>query len=70
MKKIALCYVDKSANILCLIKTFFRFAEFMEGSSHVSDDEIEEYESLSIKANGTIITDDSDNSVTEYTEEE
>lgn len=41
----------------------------MEGSFHVSEDELEEFESLSIKPNGTIITDDSD-SVTEYTEED
>lgn len=41
----------------------------MEGSSHLSDEEIDEYDSLCIKPNGTIITDDSD-SFAEYTEED
>lgn len=45
-----------------------RFAEFVEGSHHLSDDEIEEYDSLSIKPNGTILTDDSD-SIAEYSED-
>lgn len=46
-----------------------RFAEFMEGSFHLSDDEIDSYDSLSIKPNGTIITDDSD-SIAEYSEDD
>lgn len=41
----------------------------MEGSPHVSEEEMEDYDSLSLKPNGTIITDDSD-SVGEYTEED
>ncbi|XP_065210293.1 nuclear envelope integral membrane protein [Planococcus citri] len=59
----------KPWNTVLKLKNPVRFAEFMEGSFHVSDDELEEYESLSIKPNGTIITDDSDD-VTEYTEED
>lgn len=41
----------------------------MEGSFHLADNEIDAYDSLSIKPNGTIITDDSD-SIAEYSEDD